>query len=210
MKYKNVKSIIVAILLAASLYSNAVSVYTIPPAKKAKVAKKPNVLFIAIDDLNDWVSCLAVHPQARTPNIDRLAAMGVLFTNAHIQAPLCNPSRSSVLTGMRPSSTGIYGLNPGFREVEVAKNYVSLPQYFRKEGYFTAGYGKVFHDGSIPKELQNNEFDVWGPAPSIPIPSKKFVQTPRPIGGMDWGIEPENEDDQADCGTHGPWSTPFQ
>jgi len=117
----------VATLLAASLYSNTVSAYAIPPPKKAKNIKQPNVLFIAIDDLNDWVGCLGGHPQARTPNIDRLAAMGVLFTNAHVQAPLCNPSRSSLLTGMRPSSTGIYGLDPGFRKVEVTKNLVSLP-----------------------------------------------------------------------------------
>ena len=117
----------VSTLLAASLYSNTVSAYAIPPAKKAKNIKQPNVLFIAIDDLNDWIGCLGGHPQARTPNIDRLAAMGVLFTNAHVQAPLCNPSRSSLLTGMRPSSTGIYGLDPGFRKVDVTKNLVSLP-----------------------------------------------------------------------------------
>src|SRR5689334_21741347 len=64
----------------------------------------PNVLFIAVDDLNDWVGCLGGHPQAKTPNIDRLAAGGTLFLNAHIQAPLCNPSRASLLTGLRPSS----------------------------------------------------------------------------------------------------------
>src|SRR5512139_128436 len=75
----------------------------------------PNVLFIAIDDLNDWVGCLNGHPQARAPNLDRLAARGTLFLNAHVQAPLCNPSRASLLTGLRPSSTGIYGLAPGIR-----------------------------------------------------------------------------------------------
>src|SRR5688500_20345298 len=67
-------------------------------------AARPNVLFIAIDDLNDWVGCLGGHPQARTPNIDRLAKRGTLFTNAHCQAPLCNPSRTSLLTGLRPST----------------------------------------------------------------------------------------------------------
>src|ERR1043166_1391222 len=73
----------------------------------AKSADKPNVLFIAIDDLNDWVGCLGGHPQAKTPNLDRLAGHGTLFSNAHVQAPLCNPSRSSLLTGLRPSTTGI-------------------------------------------------------------------------------------------------------
>ena len=71
---------------------------------------KPNVLFIAADDLNDWLGCLGGHPQASTPNLDRLAHRGTLFVNAHCQAPLCNPSRSSLLTGLRPSTTGIYAL----------------------------------------------------------------------------------------------------
>src|SRR5881628_3735844 len=96
----------------------------------ADATKRPNVLFIAIDDQNDWIGCLGGHPQVKTPNIDRLAKSGTLFTNAHCQAPLCNPSRSSLLTGLRPSSTGIYGLMPGIREVEQTKNHVTLPQTF--------------------------------------------------------------------------------
>src|SRR5690349_9392381 len=87
---------------------------------------RPNVLFIVIDDLNDWVGCLGGHPQARTPNIDALAARGTLFTNAHCQAPLCNPSRASVMTGLRPSTTGIYGLKPGIRDVASLKSHVTL------------------------------------------------------------------------------------
>ena len=71
-------------------------------------ADKPNVLFIAIDDQNDWIGALGGHPQVKTPHIDGLARRGTLFSNAHCQAPLCNPSRSSLLTGLRPSSTGIY------------------------------------------------------------------------------------------------------
>lgn len=71
-------------------------------------AEKPNVLMIAVDDLNDWVGCLGGHPQSRTPNIDRLAKHGTLFTNAHCQGTMCNPSRISLLWGRRPSSTGFY------------------------------------------------------------------------------------------------------
>ena len=67
---------------------------------------KPNVLLIAVDDLNDWVGSLNGHPDTSTPNIDRLAARGMLFTNAHTQAPICNPSRTSIMYGMRPSTTG--------------------------------------------------------------------------------------------------------
>src|SRR5262245_37436024 len=82
-----------------------VAILLVLPAATAKAADKPNVLFIAIDDLNDWVGCLHGHPQVKTPHIDALAARGTLFTNAHSQAPLCNPSRTSVLTGLRPSTT---------------------------------------------------------------------------------------------------------
>lgn len=71
-------------------------------------AQHPDVLFIAFDDLNDWVGPLGGHPQARTPNIDRLAARGMTFTNAHITAPLCNPSRSSLMSGLLTSSFGVY------------------------------------------------------------------------------------------------------
>ncbi len=164
------------------------------PAKPAA----PNVLFIAIDDLNDWVGCLGGHPQAKTPNLDRLAARGTLFSNAHIQSPLCNPSRSSLLTGLRPSTTGIYGLVPGIRAVPATKDCVSLPQYFGRHGYFTATFGKVFHDGSIPPNLRTNEFNVWGPAPGMPVPKQKFVNTPSPMRVMDWGVFPEDDQDQAD------------
>src|SRR5438067_13208601 len=90
----------------------------------------PNVLFIAIDDLNDWEHCLGGHPQVKTPNIDKLASRGVLFTNSHCQAPLCNPSRTSILTGLRPSTTGVYALDPWFRTGEANKDLVTLPQYF--------------------------------------------------------------------------------
>ena len=161
----------------------------------------PNVLFIVMDDMNDWVGCLGGHPQAQTPHLDTLAVRGTLFANAQVQAPLCNPSRSSVLTGLRPSSTGIYGLAPGIREVAVTTNCITLPQYFAQHGYFTACFGKVFHDGSIPPRLQKNEFNVWGPAPGMPLPKKKFVNTPATMSGMDWGIFPEDDREQADWKT---------
>jgi hypothetical protein len=75
---------------------------------------KPNVLLIAADDLNDWVGALNGHPDTSTPHIDRLAARGMLFTNAHAQAPICNPSRTSLMFGMRPSTTGFYYADHGF------------------------------------------------------------------------------------------------
>ena len=155
---------------------------------------KPNVLFIAADDLNDRLGCLGGHPQASTPNLDRLAHRGTLFVNAHCQAPICNPSPSSLLTGLRPSATGIYALQPGIRAVAALENHVTLPQYFRNHGYFTATSGKIFHDGSLKPEARADEFEHWGSAAGSPYPQEKFVHTPDDIAAMDWGPFPARDD----------------
>ena len=78
-----------------------------PPFASGNTAK-PNVLFISVDDMNDWVGCLDGREDSKTPNIDRLAGRGVLFTNAHCPAPLCNPCRTAIMTGLRPGTTDIY------------------------------------------------------------------------------------------------------
>ena len=160
---------------------------------------QPNVLFIAIDDQNDWIGCLGGHPQVKTPNIDRLAQRGTLFTSAHCQSPLCNPSRSSLLTGLRPSTTGIYGLSPGIRDVEATKKHVTLPQTFTSAGYHTYTCGKIYHDGSIKPKDRDAEFNRWGPAPGMGKPGVRFANlpgTPHPL--MDWGPFPEKPEDAAD------------
>ena len=178
----------------------AISCFLAARAAYSAEARKPNVLFIAVDDLNDWEGCLHGHPQAHTPNIDQLASRGTLFANAQCQAPLCNPSRSSLLTGMRPSSTGIYGLAPGIRAVDVTRDRVTLPQYFAQNGYFTASFGKVFHDGAIPVNLRAAEFNVWGPAPGMPRPPQNLV--PHAGGaerGVDWGVFPQDGQDNIQC-----------
>ena len=159
---------------------------------------KPNILFFAVDDMNDWVGHLNGHPQVQTPNIDRLAGRGTFFTSAHCQSPLCNPSRSSLLTGLRPSTTGIYGLAPGIRDVKALKNHVTLPQTFTRAGYHTYTCGKVYHDGSIKPPDRPAEFNTWGPAPGMPRPEKKFVQTPADHPLMDWGVYPPDDREQAD------------
>ena len=107
--------------------------------------KPPNVLFVAIDDLNDWVGCLGGHPQAKTPNIDRLAARGMLFTNAHCSASLCNPSRASVMTGTLPSTNGVHGNQQDWRQSPYLQGHPTLPQFFRRNGYWTGAAGKIFH-----------------------------------------------------------------
>ena len=161
---------------------------------------RPNVLIIAIDDLNDWVGCLEGHPQAQTPHMDRLAARGTLFTNAHCQSPLCNPSRTSLLTGRRPSTTGVYGLAPWFRTVEDLSDIVTLPQHFRQHGYKTLTAGKIYHGGYPPRPQRKDEFDVWGPPAGVGVrPKKKLVTTPagnHPL--VDWGTFPHRDEDKGD------------
>lgn len=114
-------------------------------AQAGDQVKRPNVLFIAVDDLNDWVGCLGGHPQAKTPHIDALAKKGVLFEQAYCAAPLCHPSRTAIMTGLRPSTTGIYGNLNWFRDMPQYADWVTLPQYFRKYGYLAWGGGKLYH-----------------------------------------------------------------
>lgn len=130
-----------------------------PPA-----ASKPNVLFIAIDDLNDWIGCLKGHPQTLTPNLDRLAASSVLFTNAHCPAPACNPCRSAVFTGRAPNRSGLYDNRQSMRQL--MPNETIIPQHFRNHGYYAAGSGKLLHyfidakswDEYFPKAESENPF----------------------------------------------------
>lgn len=166
----------------------------------ALAAEKPNVLFIAVDDLNDWVGCLGGHPQVQTPHIDGLAARGTVFTNAHCQAPLCNPSRTSLLTGLRPSTTGVYGLAPWFRSDETFRDLITLPQHFAANGYRTFATGKIWHGGYPPKTDRDQEFNVWGPGSGVGArPEQKLVTTP---GGnhplVDWGTFPHRDEDKGD------------
>ena len=164
------------------------------------LAAKPNVLFIAIDDQNDWIGYLHGHPQVKTPNIDKLAARGMAFMNAHCQAPLCNPSRSSLLTGLRPSSTGIYGLAPGIREVEQTKNHITLPQTFTSAGYATSTHGKIYHDGSMRPKDQKAEFNEWGKRGGKDKPPAKLAHLPPQLNhpAMDWGAFPAKDEDAGD------------
>ncbi len=105
---------------------------------------KPNVLFIAMDDLNDWTSLHGGHPQAKTPNMERLAKRGVFFSNAYCAAPACNPSRAALMTGKAPYETGMYANTQVWREV--LPDAVTIPQYFTANGYYSAGAGKIFHN----------------------------------------------------------------
>ncbi|MFM9080289.1 MAG: sulfatase-like hydrolase/transferase [Opitutaceae bacterium] len=114
-----------------------------PLAGIAAPAARPNVLMIVLDDLNDWVGHLGGHPDVRTPHLDALAARGLSFTNAHTGAPVCNPSRITVMTGRRPSSLGIYLNDTKWHEAH--PGILSIPLHFKNNGYRVVGGGKVNH-----------------------------------------------------------------
>jgi arylsulfatase A-like enzyme len=144
-------------------------------------AQKPNVLFISMDDLNDWVGCMGGHPQAITPNLDRLAKSGVLFRNAYCSAPSCNPSRSAIMSGRPPHQSGLYQNLQKLRDVMPKEEL--LPRYFSNHGYWSAGSGKILHyvidpqswDGYFPEKSKDDPF------PQTFYPKNRPVNLP--VGG---------------------------
>ncbi len=167
-------------------------------------APKRNILFLAIDDLNDWVGCLGGHPQTQTPNIDKLAGQGVLFTRAHCAAPVCNPSRSALLTGVRPSTSGVYANNQPFRESPVLKDAVTLPMHLRSAGYRAIGAGKIFHGGFPDPQSWD---DYWPTRrENLPKGAAPGPEVKRPLNGieqpgpnlLDWGPLDAPDDDMSD------------
>ena len=128
---------------------------------------KLNVLFISIDDLNDYISPLDNHPGIKTPNFDRLAQRSVTFSNAHCAAPACHPSRVAVMTGVHPTTSGIYrnlfgAHGPRWRHESVAlADAVVLSQHFRDHGYYAAGAGKIFHTLQWTSGDSQNDPTAW-------------------------------------------------
>ncbi len=161
--------------------------------------EKPNVLFIAIDDLNDYVNCMNGSIKIPTPNIDRLAQNGTLFNNAHCQAPICGPSRASIMTGLYPSTSGNY-LQLKDTDIKkgnvVLKNTIFMPDYFEQNGYKTMAVGKIYHNGDAAKT-----FDEYGGkfAWMGPKPKERFNYDPSKISHKvgntqtDWGAYPEQD-----------------
>ncbi|MFO7908389.1 MAG: sulfatase, partial [Pirellulaceae bacterium] len=116
-------------------------------------------------------------------------------------SPLCNPCRTSLMLGLRPTTTGIYGLKPWFRNVEAWQDRVTLPRHFKAHGYKTYTSGKIYHGGVGGPAKRAVEFDVWGPAGGIGVkPARKLIP-PTPMGNhplMDWGVFPHRDEDKGD------------
>jgi len=154
---------------------------------------RPNVLMLAIDDLNSWVGAMNGHPSTKTPNIDRLALQATTFTNAHAPAPLCGPSRASIMTGLLPSTTGIYGhvKDNDIRSANMtAAQSTFLSEYFKQHGYYTAAVGKIFHHG-----VAEGSFDVFGGRKGQfgPYAPERFKWTKKGTN-TDWGSYPEKDE----------------
>jgi arylsulfatase A-like enzyme len=164
------------LLLSGTLASLSPSIAAEAPAKGW------DVVLISCDDLNDWVGPLGAHPQARTPHLDRLAAMGMTFTRAQANATICCPSRSSMLTGLAPTTIGVYDNTTLFRETPGFKDVVTLPQAFRRSGYEAVASGKIFHSlrGPFGDEVSWN--DILAQSFGTPSPPADAM----PLSGVHW------------------------
>jgi arylsulfatase A-like enzyme len=149
--------------------------------------KKPNILLISVDDLNNWIEPLGGHPQAQTPNLAEFAKESVNFSNAYCASPSCNPSRTALMTGKHPWITGLYS-NPQIWR-HVLPDEVTLPEYFKKAGYWAAGAGKIYH-GNMPDPRSWDEYfpskikhmpDYYLPAKDPETGEKYFTMTDNEI-----------------------------
>jgi len=165
------------------------------PASRAKpIETRRNVLFIAVDDLNDWIKVLNSDAPIETPNIERLAKRGTLFTKAYCASAACNPSRTAILTGLRPTTSGVYGNKTDWRRA--LPDAVTLPQHFRTHGYRATGAGKIFH------HHYGGAFLTMPDPPDAPMPEKKLNGLANyGSRNTDWGPWPSDEADAIDVKT---------
>lgn len=129
----------------------------------------PNVIFLSIDDLNDWTGFHGGHPQAKTPNLDRLAKRGLTFTRAYCAAPACNPSRAALMSGLRPSTSGVYLNAQDWRPVLSMEKMLTTT--FRKANYRVLGAGKIYHG----RYMRPQEWDEYLKDPGNDPPNPKGV-----------------------------------
>jgi choline-sulfatase len=202
------------LIVGAALFLQACS----SPVKKA--AEKPNILFIAMDDLSDWAGFLEGHAgmKIHTPNLDRLAARSMIFTNAHTPAPACAPARAAIMTGVHHARSGTqhvyWGDGPRWREFDALKEVQTMEQFFKNNGYKTLGAGKIYHSQAPPwsptSQVEPANWDFYYPSPYISHPYQ--IRAPeevifpegvdnenRPGGGWwTWGPIPVPDEKMAD------------
>ena len=169
-----------------------------------KLVEKPNVLFISVDDLNDWIEPLGGHPQVITPSLSRLAEEGVCFSQAYCAGTACNPSRTALLTGKAPYKTGMYVNMQIWRDV--LGDVQTLPQYFTANGYWSAGAGKIFHNSQPDpaswkdyypsKEQHMPKYYHPGSGVQVNMPVYDGLYT-----AFDWSPIPLSDEETADCGS---------
>ncbi len=148
--------------LSTSLKAGAAAFTTgLLPKLSADVQNRYNVLFIIVDDLRPMLGCYG-HPEMHTPNIDRIAERGTLFNSAYCQYPLCSPSRTSMITGLRPETTNVLNNSTDFRQR--LPNAVTLPQHFKAHGYHTQSVGRVFHLPTLQDDENSWSAPSWRPA----------------------------------------------
>ncbi|MAY01939.1 MAG: iduronate-2-sulfatase [Gammaproteobacteria bacterium] len=148
----------------------------------SQAQERPDILFIAIDDMNDWVEPLGGHPQAKTPNINALAERGMLFTNAHAPGAACLPSRTAILTGVSPFNSGIYEQAGDWR-IDL-ENITTLPRYFRDNDYRTLGGGKLFHAHTYSLDGFQGQQDTSAWDAYFPSLERQLVDEVRPAPGQ--------------------------
>lgn len=174
---------------------------TLLPTQPARAdSSPPDLLFIAVDDLNDWISLLDPASPIRTPNLERLASRGMLFTRAYCVSPACNPSRAATLVGQRPSTTGVYGNKSDWRRA--VGNRPTILKRLRDAGYQVHGAGKIFHHHLNNAFHDEQSFESFVPMRPQLYPPQKLNEAPEyGSRNTDWGIWPESEADSIDART---------
>ena len=173
-----------------SLLSNLLLLSLLITESQAQQPEKPNVLFIAIDDLNDWIGALGGYAgEVHTPNIDRLAEKGMLFTRAYCSSPMCNPSRVALWTGKRPSTTGVYGQYSQWDDNRTKNK--TLFQTFKDQGYQLYGGGKIFHHGTEVRD--DPAFDAI-----LPFTQSGHAKHAKKAGAMRYGRHHLTEEEMPD------------
>lgn len=192
----------------AGLALASVLAATVPVAADApgdRASQRPNVLFIAFDDLSDWIQPLDPTSPIAMPNLARLAARGTIFARAYCAAPECNPSRAALLSGRRPTTSGVYANDADWKRA--MPDVVMVPHYFRQQGYLTVGAGKIYHH--VNRYFHDEaSFERYLPFEADVLPAKKFngltrARTPAGedeplVGTFDWGPSPTPEREMLD------------